>query len=345
MSRGRDDRVGAAMAKAAGSRWCGEFLASVVTGDDDPAITHGDPDRPFFIASATKLFVTAIAARLRARGELDWDAPFAGYVPHLDVSGLCVIDGVDRTAQVTVRQLLAHTSGIADYFEGPRPDGATTMQRFLADDFAWDVHDVIRWTREMPAAFAPGAPGRALYSDTNYQLLGAVIERVTGRTFAGAVHEEVCAPLGLTRTWCLDRDSIDRYGEVARFRVGDALPWIPLAMSSVGADGGIASTLRDGQRFIRAFLGGELFDRSVIGEITAEWRRIFRPLRYGTGIMLFRLPRIMAPLGAPDFIGHSGASGTVMFGVAGTATTIVLTTNQAERRDLPFRMMVSLARR
>lgn len=333
------------MATASGSRWCGEFLASVATADDAPAITHGDPDRPFFIASATKLFVTAIAARLRARGELDWDAPFARYVPHLDVSGLCVIDGVDHTSQVTVRQLLAHTSGIADYFEGRRPDGTTTMQRFLQQDFAWDIHDVIRWTRDMPAAFAPGTPGRAAYSDTNFQLLGAIIERATGRTFAAAMQEEVCAPLGLTRTWCLDGQSIDRYDEVARFRVGDALPSIPLAMSSVGADGGVASTLHDSQRFLRAFLGGGLFDRAVMGEITAEWRRIFRPLRYGTGIMLFRLPRLMAPFGAPDFIGHSGASGTVMFGVGGTGTTIVLTTNQAERRDLPFRMMVSLARR
>lgn len=333
------------MGKAAGSRWCGEFLASVATDDDQPAIIHGDPDRPFFIASATKLFVTAIAARLRARGELDWDAAFAGYLPDLDASGLCEIARVDHAPRVTVRQLLAHTSGIADYFEGRRPDGTTTMQRFLERDFAWDIHDVLRWTRDMQAGFAPGTPGRALYSDTNYQLLGAVIERVTGATFAQVVQREVCEPLGLLHTWCLDASSLERYGEVARFRVGDALPVIPLAMSSVGADGGIVSTLRDGQRFIRAFLGGELFDRGVIAEITGEWRRIFRPLRYGTGIMLFRLPRFMAPFGAPDFIGHSGASGTVMFGVAGTGTTIVLTTNQAERRDLPFRMMVSIARR
>lgn len=333
------------MARAAGSRWCGEFLASVVTGDGQPAVTHGDPDRPFFIASATKLFVTAIAARLRARRELDWDAPFAGYLPDLDTSGLCVVGGVDHTPRVTVRQLLAHTSGIADYFEGRRPDGTTTMQRFLDHDSAWSLDDVLGWTRDMRPAFVPGTPGRAHYSDTNYQLLGAIIERLTGATFAQAVQGEVCEPLGLRHTWCLDASSLDRYGEVARFRVGESLPSIPLAMSSVGADGGIASTLRDGQRFIRAFLGGELFDRGVIAEITAEWRRIFRPLRYGTGVMLFRLPRLMAPLGAPDFIGHSGASGTVMFGVAGTGTTIVLTTNQAERRDLPFRMMVSIARR
>ena len=333
------------MATAAESRWCGEFLASVATADDQPPIVHGPQDRPFFIASATKLFVTAIAARLRASGQLDWDAPFREYLPHVDVAGLVVVDGADHTPHVTVRQLLAHTSGIPDYFEGQRPDGTTTMQRLLAQDFSWDLDDVLAWTRQMSAPFAPGTPGRALYSDTNYQLLGAIIQQLTGGTFDQAVQQHACAPLGLVDTWCMDASSRHRYPEVARFRVGDSLPSIPLAMSSVGADGGVVTTLREGQRFLRAFLAGELFDRAVIGEITAEWRRIFRPLRYGTGIMLFRLPRVMAPFGAPDFIGHSGASGTVMFGVAGTGTTIVLTTNQAERRDLPFRTMVSLARR
>jgi len=345
MDAARAERIRAAMAKAAGSRWCGEFLASVVTDDEAPAIVHGSPDRPFFIASATKLYVTAIAARLRASGDLDWDAPFADYLTGTGVGGLCVVDGVDHTPLVTVRQLLAHTSGIPDYFEGRRPDGTNTFLQVLAEDFAWGLDDVIGWTREMPAPFAPGTPGRALYSDTNYQLLGAIIERVTGMSFAAAVQAHACDPLGLGDTWCMDASSRGRYDQVARFRVGDMLPAIPLAMSSVGADGGVVSTLRDSQRFLRALLAGELFDRAVIGEITAEWRRIFRPLRYGTGIMLFRLPRVMAPFGAPDFIGHSGASGTVMFGVAGTGTTIVLTTNQAERRDLPFRMMVSVARR
>lgn len=314
------------------------------TGTGEPPICHGDPDAPFFIASATKLLVTVIAARLRAQGVLDWDAPFTHYVPDVDVHALCVVDGADLTGDVTVRNLLAHTSGMADYFEGARPDGTTTFQRLLAQDFAWHLQDVLEWTRDMPAAFAPGAPGRALYSDTGYQLLGAIIERITNMPFADAMRRHACEPLGLESTWCLDASTRDRYAEVTPFRVGASVPRIPLAMSSVGADGGVVSTLRDGQRLIRAFLAdGEALPPGVLAEITAEWRRIFRPLRYGTGVMRFRLPRWMAPLGAPDFVGHSGASGTVIFGVAGTGTTIVLTTNQAERRDLPFRMMVSAA--
>ena len=198
------------MATAAESRWCGEFLASVATADDQPPIVHGPQDRPFFIASATKLFVTAIAARLRASGQLDWDAPFREYLPHVDVAGLVVVDGADHTPHVTVRQLLAHTSGIPDYFEGRRPDGTNTFLQVLAEDFAWDLGDVIQWTREMPAPFAPGTPGRAVYSDTNYQLLGTIIERVTGMSFADAVQAHACDPLGLGDTWCMDATSRSR---------------------------------------------------------------------------------------------------------------------------------------
>jgi D-alanyl-D-alanine carboxypeptidase len=69
-------------------------------------------------------------------------------------------------------------------------------------------------------------------------------------------------------------------------------------------------------RFLRAFFGAELFSASALADMQAKWRKIFRPLQYGTGIMRFALPRYYSPLQPiPQMVGHSGASGAVAFDV------------------------------
>ena len=167
-------------------------------------VTYGDPSRPFFIASATKLFVTAILAQLREEGRLDWDAPLAGALADLDLTGLHLND------QTSVRSVMAHTSGLADYFEDKRPDGPATFARALEKDFGWDVTDVISWTRTMK----PATAGKGHYSDTGYQLLGALIERLDARSFADSVAARIAEPLGLTGTYCFSPDTLDRYDSV-----------------------------------------------------------------------------------------------------------------------------------
>lgn len=302
----------------------------------------GDPGRTFFIASATKLYVTALMARLREAGKVDWDAPFVRYVGARDVSGLHVWRGVDRTPSITVRQLMAHTSGLPDYFEGRRSDGATTFDRIVATDFGWDVDDVIRWSRDAQRPhFLPGAPGRALYSDTNYQLLGAVIEAQFESSFASAVEREICTPLGLTHTWCLDRQRVGQYDAIAPMRLGRSVLRAPLAMASVGADGGVVSTVDDGLRFLRAFFGGQLFNVSLLAELQADWRRIFFPLEYGTGVMRFVVPWYFSPFKrfAP-LVGHSGASGAVLFCCPQWRLFAAGTVNQVAARSSSYQLLL-----
>ena len=57
-------------------------------------------------------------AQLRGEGRLDWDAPIAEYLPDLDLSGLAVEGGRDVSGEITVREVMGHTAGLADFFEG-----------------------------------------------------------------------------------------------------------------------------------------------------------------------------------------------------------------------------------
>lgn len=140
----------------------GEVLWRMRSDDGRIDVTYGDPTRPFFIASATRLFVTTILAQLRAEGRVDWATPLATYLPDLNLTDLVVVRGQDRCEHMTVREVMAHTSGLADYFEGRRPDGPTTFARVVEADFGWNVHHVLAWTRAMK----PGTPGRGRYSES-----------------------------------------------------------------------------------------------------------------------------------------------------------------------------------
>ena len=216
----------------------------------------------YFIASTTKLYVTALVMQLRAAGQLDLEAPAARYLAPSVMTGIHVLRGVDAAGRITIRELLSHTSGIADYFEQRQRDGSTQIGKALQADFAWTFDDVLRITKEeLTPRFAPSTPGKAFYSDTNYQLLGAVIEAVTGDSYEDALRQRVLEPLALPGTYPFTLDTLGRYDSVAAMLYGKRRVAFPRAMASVRADGGMVSTAGDGLTFLEAFMTDRLFPR------------------------------------------------------------------------------------
>ena len=303
----------------------------------------GSPEQ-YFIASITKLYVTALVMQLRSDGRVDIDAPAASHLGASVMAGIHVLGGVDSSERITVRQLLAHTSGIADYFEQKRRDGHTQIGDALARDLKWSFDDVLRITREeLKPRFAPSTPGKAFYSDTNYQVLGALIEAVTGATFEDTLRARVLDPLGLTGTYPFTPETVPLYNDVASMLFGTKRVVIPKAMASVRADGGIVSTARDGIAFLEAFTGGALFPAAYLVEMQQRWNRVFFPLEYGVGIMRFALPRYYSPLRpVPPMIGHSGASGAVLYHVPSLDLYVSGTVNQISKRSLSYRLLTRL---
>lgn len=298
----------------------------------------------YFIASTTKLYVTALIMQLRHEGRIDIDAPAAILLDPAIMAGIHVLRGVDASARITVRELLSHTSGLADYFEQRRSDGSNQLADALARDVAWTFEDVLRIVKEqLTPRFPPSTPGKAFYSDTNYQLLGAVIEAVTGQSYEEALQQRILAPLGLADTYPFTRSTLDRYDQVSAMLYDRQRVVIPQAMASVRADGGIVSTNRDGLRFVQAFMTGELFPQTYLDEMQQRWNRIFQPLEYGVGLMRFALPRIFT-LGrrVPPMVGHSGASGAVLFYVPELDLYVAGTVNQIKKRSLSYNVMTRL---
>lgn len=158
---------------------------------------YGDIHQSFFIASITKLYTVAMIMQLREEKALTLDTRAAELLGEEMMRGLNVRDGHDHGPAITVRELLSHTSGLPDYFEQKHPDGTTVLSNMLRADQMWTFEDLAERVRAMPSPFAPSTPGRALYSDLNYDLLGRIIEVVTSSSYADAICKRVIEPLGL----------------------------------------------------------------------------------------------------------------------------------------------------
>jgi CubicO group peptidase (beta-lactamase class C family) len=116
-----------------------------------------------------------------------------------------VYRGTDYSDRLKVSQLVNQTSGLADY-EADKPQGGKSVLDELkaGHDRAITTPEAIEIVRRLSPRFAPGAPGKAHYSNTNYRLLGAIIESVTGKSMAANFEERICTPLGLRHTYLFD---------------------------------------------------------------------------------------------------------------------------------------------
>ncbi len=310
-----------------GETWCG-------------ASGNLTTDSPYFIASTTKLFITALILNFREKRLLELDDLILNYLDEKMVTGLNRYKGTDHSNQLTIRHLLAHTSGIADYFQGKNKNGNSLEKDLIkGNDQAWSFEEAVRRSKSLPCPFPPGKKGKALYSDTNFQLLGKIIETVSGKSLEENLNEQIIRPLGLSDTY-LYKDILDTKPHPLYYRNKEL--HIPKAMASFTADGGIVSTSREMMRFSEAFFNGQFFPESTIAELKT-WNRIFFPVKSGTGIHQFRLPWFFDPAGKfPELIGHSGLSGALAYCCPEKDLYITGTVNQVAYPDLSFRLAIKL---
>lgn len=302
------------------------------------------PESPYFIASITKMYTAAVLMKLVEQGHIELEAPVTAYLPDSLVDGIHVYQGTDYSRQIKVYQLVGQTSGLADYFED-RPKGGRSLLDNLKDgqDPEYDVHKVIETVRTLTPHFVPGTNGdsRAHYSDTNFQLLGAIIAAVTGQPVETAFRTMLLEPLGLEGTYSYDyRNPRPGQQPAAIYNKTQAMH-IPRTMTSFGPDGSMVSTASESLVFTRAFFDGELFDPVFLERMKRRWNTVFFPMvQYGYGIMRFKMPRWMSPFQPqPELIGHAGSSNSFAFYCPEREIYIVGTLNQIDAPSRGFTFM------
>ena len=150
-----------------------------------------DVDTVFRLGSISKQFTAALVLKLAEDGKLSLDDPLRKFVPAFPAPG----------ADVTVRQLLNHTSGIRSYTSLPGAMSEAITSR------VYTTGDIIALIRDERPDFAAGSDWR--YNNSGYSLLSAVIEAVTGQPWQVALEERITQPLGLaTIRYGLDEDAL-----------------------------------------------------------------------------------------------------------------------------------------
>lgn len=298
----------------------------------------GDRTGRFHIASVGKLATATLVAQLVDRRAIGFDSRVADLLPRDELTGLFdTTTTTDAAGGATVDQLLSHTAGVADYFDGPVTSGRRMRELVVAErDRLWTPAGLLAFSRDRQRPV--GRPGeRFRYSDTGYVLLGRIVEEVTGRPFHRVLHERIFRPVGMLDSALLfhsvpDRDRDRETGPassaasrdtgttapgrtvIAPLRLGRVEASRFTSLSCDWAGGGIISTPDDLLAFSRALHAGDLIAPETLAHL-AEPRNRFRPgIRYGAGTMQLRFGGFSPFLaGLPRPVGHIGVLATHVF--------------------------------
>jgi len=297
-------------------------------------------EQPYFIASTTKLYVTALILKLKAEGKLSLDDKISKFLTPGIMHKLHVYKAVNYSDTLTISNLLAHTSGLPDYFEDKGADGKSLLQKLQEGaDQSWTFEQAVEMSKKMPPKFAPDTKGKAHYSDTNFQLLGKIIENIYGKNIGSVMNEVIFQPLALKQTY-MYADDVDKTPAVMYFK-NKPLD-ICKAMTSFGADGGIVSTSAETMTFVKAFFSGYFFPKNYLPELY-KWNSVMFPLEYGVGIMKFQLPAIFTLFRKmPAFIGHSGLSGAFAYYIPEKDVFLAGTVNQIHNPGTSYKMLIQI---
>lgn len=277
---------------------------------------------------------------MRADGRFQLEDKISKYISKDIISGIHIYKGIDYSSDITIGQLMSHTSGLPDYFQQKRESGKSLQSEITAGhDQHWTFEKVMDEVRKMKPKFKPGRKRKALYSDTNYQLLGRITEIITEKKINAVLKEFIFDTLHLKNTYVYE-DSNDRTPVSLYYKTQPL--HIPLAMTSFGPDGGIVSTAKETMIFLKAFFNGKLFPKEYLDELKI-WNKIFFPLEYGIGLARFKLPRILSPFKpTPELIGHSGLSGAFAYYCPEKDPYITGTVNQIAKPSLSYKLMIKL---
>jgi len=274
----------------------GTWAGAAGKGNIDPATPMRAEDT-FRAGSIIKPFVSATTLQLVEEGQLALDDPLADVLPESVVARFADAD------QITVRMLLNHTSGLPEW-STPATDAAAARDRGRV----WKVSEFLDLAAAQPPSGAPGE--RYSYSNTNYNLLGLIIEQATGESWRAVVRERVIDRLDLENTSLPEPGDISIGSNAAhgyQLLDGELRDLADVDPSMADAAGGhaLVTTTEDLARFLNALLAGELFEQPE----TLEEMLTFVPatdvggvVGYGLGIQRYELP------GGVEMIGHLGTT-------------------------------------
>lgn len=279
-----------------------------------------EKDSPFKIASITKMFTAVLTLQLIEDGKLKKTDKVYDLLSGKDFvrfDDLHLFQGKSYGKHITVEQLLSHRSGLADIFED-------TEKEFIAYVFEnsqnkWTPKALFDWYYKNEvnkmAHFIPN--DNYYYSDTNYFLLGLIIEELTKKSLADVYRDKILKPVGMKHTYFEYYEPSKNVLAMPSAYIGNVEVNKSLNTSYDWAGGGLVSTTHDLSLFVKALFEGKLFkNKATLDDMTKSYSE-----RYGLGINFYR---------DKQYFGHFGFWGSGLLYNPKEKIVIVISFNQAD---------------
>lgn len=210
------------------------------------------PQTRFHIASISKTFTAAAIMMLEQQGRLNTQDPLARFIPDYPGGG-----------KITLHNLLTHTSGILNVNDLPDYDEKSRS--------AHTLDEIIGWFKNKPLDFSPGA--KYSYSNSNYNLLAYILEKVSGRGYGEFLGESIFIPLGMEDT--------GHDGQAGRILKRRASGYVPAGTSGIAnapcrdwtnltGNGSLYSTVEDLYKWDRALRTEKILNKSSLTKTFSE---------------------------------------------------------------------------
>lgn len=303
-------------------------------------VRTGNPNinQPIHLASVGKLFTATIISILYEKGKLDFNDRISKFLDSELMNGLHVYKGKDYSEQIKIRHLLMQTSGLYDVFYH-------LFERMSKSSFKPTTREAIFWGKEnLKPVSVPGK--RHYYTDTNYHLLGLIIESITKQPFYKVVHELIFDRLKMNHSYM--------YG-FSKPKIKSKYPLADLFLEGINfksvkgiheidyAGGSVCAPLEEYLSFFKGLVEGKIIRKETLKKMIDDDIYMGFPtvgFRYGYSIW----KPIAIPLLMPKkyfCFGCVGVTGAFMFYHPSTLSYIIGTFNDSSYRAKSLQFMIS----
>lgn len=297
------------------------------------------PQQACHLASVGKLFTSTLIMMLQDEGRLSVDDPIAPYLDTELMAGLHVYKGHDYSGDIRVKHLLQQTSGLSDVFFPL----VKKMQQDPACTFT--IQEALAWGKAHQPPVSP--PGKKhVYNDTNYYLLGLIIEQLTQQSFHEAVHTQLFDPLGMENAY------IHSYSTP---KSSPTYPPAAIYLSDINfiederfgkidyAGGGVVAPLQEYLLFMQALVNGQLVQPATLQQMIYDDVIMGFPaigFNYGYGVWK---PKAIPLLMPKKYFcwGCVGVTGAFLFYHPATEAYVIGTFNDQSYTSKALRFMLT----
>ncbi len=266
------------------------------------------PQQPVYMASVGKLFTSVIVGMLHEQGALSFEDSISRYLDSGLVDGLHLYKGHDYSSEIHIRHLLNQTSGLPDNFY-------PLLDKLIADhNFNIEPREAVEWAKQNLSPHAP--PGKKLYyTDTNYHLLGLIVEKVCEEPFHAVLKKRIFDPLGMKHSYMLHYSKPVRASlqpeagfYINQTRLNDIKGYAGLDY----AGGGVVAPMEDLLLFMKALTVHQLISEETLETMKNDKSSLYPGFDYGYGIWQVRSIPLLMPAKYKSW-GVLGATGAFMF--------------------------------